>query len=69
MFGSFLPNLWSSCNQSVLGSREPTLLCNQVGFSSKRPELAVLMADYVNEANSEVVARFQGRSLSMRLTG
>src|SRR5215813_797598 len=29
MFGSFLPNLWSSCNQSVR-SREPTLLCNQV---------------------------------------
>src|SRR6516225_8273504 len=28
MFGSFLPNLWSSCNQSVR-SREPTLLCNQ----------------------------------------
>jgi len=27
MFGSFLPNLWSSCNQSVR-SREPTLLCN-----------------------------------------
>src|ERR1700758_1336130 len=29
MFGSFLPNLWSSCNQSVR-SKEPTLLCNQV---------------------------------------
>src|SRR6516225_3625667 len=28
MFGSFLQNLWSSCNQSVR-SREPTLLCNQ----------------------------------------
>ena len=27
LFGSFLPNLWSSCNQSVR-SREPTLLCN-----------------------------------------
>jgi hypothetical protein len=32
MFGSFLPNLWSSCNQSVR-SREPTLLCNQVAHS------------------------------------
>src|SRR5712692_7615225 len=31
MFGSFLPSLWSSSNQSLLGSREPTLLCNQVG--------------------------------------
>src|SRR5216683_62959 len=30
MFGSFLPSLWSSSNQSLLGSREPTLLCNQV---------------------------------------
>src|SRR5712675_571851 len=30
MFGSFLPSLWSSSNQSVLRSREPTLLCNQV---------------------------------------
>jgi hypothetical protein len=30
MFGSFLPNLWSTCSQSLLGSREPTLLCNQV---------------------------------------
>src|SRR5215469_319054 len=26
-----LPNLWSSCNQSVR-SREPTLLCNQVSL-------------------------------------
>ena len=34
MFGSFLPNLWSSYNQSVR-SREPTLLCNQVGPSTK----------------------------------
>lgn len=30
MFGSFHPSLWSSNNQSLLGSREPTLLCNQV---------------------------------------
>src|SRR6267378_1188489 len=30
MFGSFLPSLWSSSNQSLLRSREPTLLCNQV---------------------------------------
>src|ERR1700726_286153 len=37
MFGSFLPSLWSSSNQSLLGSREPTLLCNQVpqnGFNA-----------------------------------
>jgi hypothetical protein len=27
---SFLPSLWSSSNQSVLRSRELTLLCNQV---------------------------------------
>jgi len=33
MFGSFLANLWSSCNQSVR-SREPTLLCNQVRTNS-----------------------------------
>ena len=30
MFGSFLPSLRSSSNQSVLRSREPTLLCNHV---------------------------------------
>src|SRR5260221_10913550 len=30
LFGSFLPSLWSSSNHSLLGSREPTLLCNQV---------------------------------------
>src|SRR6266436_7198748 len=30
LFGSFLPSLWSSSNQSVLRSREPTLLCNHV---------------------------------------
>src|SRR5260370_1723383 len=30
MFGSFLPNLWSSTNQSLLASREPTLLCNHL---------------------------------------
>src|SRR6266853_1825658 len=34
MFGSFLPSLWSSSNQSVLRSREPTLLCNQVLLKS-----------------------------------
>src|SRR5215469_7527009 len=28
---SFLPSLWSSSNQSLLGSRESALLCNQVG--------------------------------------
>src|SRR5271170_6752003 len=26
--GSFLPSQWSSTNHSVLGSKEPTLLCN-----------------------------------------
>src|ERR1700722_19997906 len=30
MFGSSLPSLWSSSNQSLPGSREPALLCNQV---------------------------------------
>src|SRR5260221_9284240 len=30
LFGSFLPSLWSSNNQSLLGSREPTSLCNHV---------------------------------------
>src|ERR1700678_3062339 len=30
MSGSFLPSLWSSTNHSLLGSREPALLCNQV---------------------------------------
>src|SRR6266849_6288240 len=34
MFGSFLPSLWSSSNQSVLRSREPTLLCNHVPRAS-----------------------------------
>src|SRR5260221_7559576 len=32
LFGSFLPSLWSSSNQSVHRSREPTLLCNHVVF-------------------------------------
>lgn len=35
----------------------------------KRPKMAVLTVDYVNEANSEMGARFQGRSSAMRLTG
>ncbi len=35
--------------------------------AGKRPKLAVLTGDYVNEVNSE--ARFQGSSSSMRLTG
>src|SRR5258707_8974867 len=35
LFGSFLPSLWSSNNQSLLESREPTLLCNQVGIEPK----------------------------------
>ena len=28
--GSFLPSQWSSTNHSVLGSKEPTLLCNHL---------------------------------------
>src|ERR1035441_2649353 len=38
LFGSFLPSLWSSNNHSLLGSREPTLLCNQIPgyYSGKR---------------------------------
>src|ERR1700683_4226335 len=30
MFGSFRPSIWSSTSHSLLGSKEPTLLCNQV---------------------------------------
>src|SRR5258708_40002708 len=30
LVGSFHPILWPSGNQSLLGSREPTLLCNRV---------------------------------------
>ena len=41
-------------------------LFNNLG---KRPELAVLTADYVKEASSELEAAFQGRSSAMRLTG
>jgi hypothetical protein len=37
MFGSFLPSLWSSTNHSLLGSKEPTLLCNQVKCYFKSP--------------------------------
>jgi hypothetical protein len=36
MFGSFLPSLWSSTNHSLLGSKEPTLLCNQVDLPAAR---------------------------------
>jgi DNA-binding CsgD family transcriptional regulator len=32
MFGSFLPSQWFSTNHSLLGSKEPTLLCNQVTY-------------------------------------
>src|SRR5215472_8977106 len=34
MSDSFLPSLWSLSNQSLLGSRESALLCNQVDFST-----------------------------------
>jgi hypothetical protein len=46
-----------------------SLLVDHLVQNRKRPELAVLTVDYVNEANSDVVARFQGRRSSMRLTG
>src|SRR5271167_4745954 len=36
MFGSFRPNLWSSSNQSLHGSREPTLLCNHFYLAKTR---------------------------------
>src|SRR5271170_1567432 len=32
MSGSFLPSPWSSTNHSLLGSKEPALLCNHVAF-------------------------------------
>jgi hypothetical protein len=42
MFGSFLPSPWSSTNHSVLGSKEPTLLCNHLnpldGFIERTPK-------------------------------
>jgi hypothetical protein len=34
MFGSFLPSLRSSTNHSLLGPKEPTLLCNHLGIST-----------------------------------
>jgi hypothetical protein len=30
MSGSFLPSPWSSTNHSLLGSKEPALLCNHM---------------------------------------
>src|ERR1700733_15391556 len=30
IFGSFPPSQWSSTNHSLLGSKEPTLLCNHL---------------------------------------
>src|SRR5260370_42641812 len=46
MFGSFLPSLWSSSNQSLLGSREPTLLCNHVEYELRQmSDGANLVAD------------------------
>src|ERR1700733_1130456 len=36
MSGSFLPSLWSSTTHSLLGSREPTLLCNHSHFAATR---------------------------------
>jgi hypothetical protein len=32
MSGSSLPSTWFSTNHSLLGSKEPALLCNQVDF-------------------------------------
>src|ERR1700677_3768696 len=34
--GSFLPSPWSSTNHSVLGSKEPALLCNHFYFALTR---------------------------------
>jgi len=45
MFGSFLPNLWSSTNQSLLGSKEPTLLCNHLDATFAALDLAVLFGE------------------------
>src|SRR5258708_25140203 len=47
MFGSFLPSLWSSSNHSLLGLREPTLLCNHV-------------PSRCDVANQEVCSRLSG---------
>ena len=38
MFGSFLPSLWSSTHHSLLGSKEPTLLCNHWPLRHRRPD-------------------------------
>src|SRR5215475_8196087 len=54
MFGSFLPNLWSSCNQSVR-SREPTLLCNQV--PAKTNFGTYLVSQSLLRTSPEVLAR------------
>src|SRR5215469_450550 len=41
MFGSFLPSLWSLRNHSLLGSEEPTLLCNHIGTGNHMNGLAL----------------------------
>src|SRR6267154_1611138 len=52
MFGSFLPSLWSSSNQSVLRSREPTLLCNQVASSFQDWLSTVEVGDEIKKVSS-----------------
>jgi hypothetical protein len=45
MSGSFLPSPWFSTNHSLLGSKEPALLCNDVDL------LEFHLSDYrVNQA-------------------
>src|SRR5882762_81771 len=61
MFGSFLPSLWSSSNQSVLRSREPTPLCNQVPHQNLKFPTALIRRvqhcsrDRVDSAKSLIV--------------
>jgi hypothetical protein len=49
MFGSFLPSLWSSTNHSLLGPKEPTLLCNQVKDYFKSPVMRLIIHLSVGE--------------------
>src|SRR5215472_4087362 len=54
MSDSFLPSLWSLSNQSLLGSRESALLCNQVGISYHDPDRGPIFDSASLTASTEV---------------
>src|SRR5258708_11036114 len=61
LFGSFLPSLWSSSNHSLLGLREPTLLCNQVSLRLQDLQSAVACCFHIGSEFAWINARERRR--------